>query len=201
MIIKNRSTPTIYGVGYLGEGNYNRKNDFKAYERWRAMFKRCYCKSDLERHTTYKGCIVCEEWHNFQNFADWFYKNYYEVENETMELDKDILHKDNKIYSPNTCCFVTHRINNLFTKRNKSRGELPIGVYKNRIKYVGMCNIYKNNKYVSISLGTYSTPEQAFNEYKKFKEDYIKQVADEYKNRIPKQLYDAMYKYEVKFTD
>ena len=37
--------------------------------------------------------------------------------------------------------------------------------------------------------------------YKTFKEQYIKQVANEYKDKIPKKLYDAMYRYEVEITD
>lgn len=46
-------------------------------------------------------------------------------------------------------------------------------------------------------------PFQAFTCYKNFKENYIKQVADEYysKGLIPKKLYDAMYKYEVEIND
>ena len=44
-------------------------------------------------------------------------------------------------------------------------------------------------------------PEEAFRAYKQFKEDYIKQVADEYKDKIPQKLYDAMYNYKVDITD
>lgn len=55
-------------------------------------------------------------------------------------LDKDILVKGNKIYSPETCCFVPQEINNLFTKRKSCRGTLPIGV-----KYI------KENKKFSAS--------------------------------------------------
>ena len=40
--------------------------------------------------------------------------------------------------------------------------------------------------------------------YKKFKESYIKQVADDYANKYPNfpdKLYNAMYNYEVEITD
>ena len=50
-------------------------------------------------------------------------------------------------------------------------------------------------------LGLYITIEQAFSAYKNFKENYIKEVADEYKDRIPQKLYDAMYRYEVEIDD
>ena len=32
-------------------------------------------------------------------------------------------------------------------------------------------------------------------------ENYIKQVADYYKDKIPQKLYDALYNYEVLITD
>ena len=37
--------------------------------------------------------------------------------------------------------------------------------------------------------------------YKNFKEKVIKEVADEYKDLIPKELYNAMYRYEIEITD
>ena len=48
-----------------------------------------------------------------------------------------------------------------------------------------------------VHLGYYGTPVEAWYEYKTYKELYIKQIADEYKNKIPQKLYDAMYKYEI----
>jgi hypothetical protein len=48
----------------------------------------------------------------------------------------------------------------------------------------------------------YDTPHDAFYlGYKPFKENYIKQKADEYKDQIPIKLYDALYRYEVEITD
>ena len=129
---------TVYGVGYLGEGEYptfiNSKKT-KCYMTWTDMIKRCYEKSYKENKPTYRNCEVCEEWHCYQNFAEWFKNNYYEIENEKINLDKDILNKGNKIYSPETCIFVPSRINNLFTKTNAKRGNLPIGVSIHQGKY------------------------------------------------------------------
>ena len=80
---------------------------------------------------------MTDEWLNFQNFAEWYEKNYYEIPGEIMCLDKDILIKRNKTYSPETCVFVSNRINNLFVKNDYNRGEYPIGVnlYKRTNKY------------------------------------------------------------------
>ena len=129
--IKCPYEPKVYGVGYLGEGKYtateNEKNN-EYYDIWHDMIKRCYDPKYQEKHSTYKDCKVEDYLLNFQNMGEWIDKNYYEVPGEQMCLDKDILHKGNKVYSRETCIFVPERINTLFTKCNKSRGKDPIGV-------------------------------------------------------------------------
>ena len=200
-ILRDPYEPRVYGVGFMGEGIYKSKINGKAtkeYNTWHSMMDRCYNSKHSERYPTYAECEVCEAWHNFQVFAAWFEENYYEVENESTQLDKDILEKGNKVYGPDTCVFVPKYINSLFTKSNAIRGKLPIGVY-----YVA------ENKYSSdinkrgkrCHLGYYETPEEAFYVYKSYKERHIKQVADEYKDLIPQRLYDALYEYEVEYED
>ncbi len=197
-----------YGVGYIGEGKYKMSKNgklTKCYNTWHDMLKRCYDKKLHKKHPTYKDCEVYNKWLNFQNFAKWYYNNYYEIEGEEMCLDKDILYKGNKIYSPENCVFVPHNINVLFTKSDKARGKYPIGVYydKQHKKFVAQCRVYdfKENKSKIKNLGLYNTPEEAFKVYKQFKENYIKQVADYYKGKIPTKLYDALYNYQVEITD
>lgn len=206
--VTNVYDKSVYNVGYLGEGIH--KGDKKygyCFKIWSSMLQRCYDEKKQKRTPTYKGCTVYNEWHNFQNFAEWYDENYYIVGNETMCLDKDILHKGNKIYSPKTCIFVPERINTLFIKCDAARGKYPIGVnyHKKLKKFQARCSILDdNNKNKREFLGYYNTPEEAFYAYKKFKEKYIKQVADEYKNKypnFPRKLYDAMYKYKVEITD
>ena len=193
-----------YNIGYLGEGKYERykdKKNTKCYDVWHNMLKRCYDVEDIgyDRYGK-RGVIVCEEWHNYQNFAEWYYSNYYECNGELLYLDKDILNKGNKIYSPNTCILVPRIINNIFTKSDKARGEYLIGVRQLPSgNFQAYYNSDENNKF--ISLGVYGSQEEAFQHYKIYKEKVIKRVADEYKPYIPKKLYDAMYRYEVEITD
>ena len=120
-----------------------------------------------------------------------------------MALDKDILVKGNKTYSPNTCVFVPQNINTLFIKSNKIRGKYPIGVTfnKDKNKYQAQCNTLINGKNMKKTLRLYNTIEEAFNAYKQFKEANIKQIADYYKENIPDKLYEAMYNYKVEITD
>ena len=198
-----------FGVGVTGQGEYshlvrniNGKHT-KVYSVWHDMLGRCYNKKYQEKKPTYIGCTVCEEWHNFQNFAKWYEENYYEVNNEEMALDKDILIKGNKIYSPQTCIFVPKRINSLFINAKGRRGNYPIGVSwieRDRV-FRSYCSKYINGKNKNIYLGSYHSIEEAFMAYKNFKEKYIKEVADEYKNLIPIELYKALNRYKVEITD
>ena len=121
--------------------------------------------------------------------------NVYNIEDK-LELDKDILIKGNKIYSPNNCIFVPKIINSLFSSHDR-RDNLPIGVKKQDKGYMARIRIDGKLKY----LGYYETPEKAFYVYKEAKEKEIKRVADLYKDKIPQKLYEAMYNYEVEITD
>jgi hypothetical protein len=155
-----------------------------------------------KKFNTYLDCSVCEEWHNYQSFCEWFDENYYTIEGENVALDKDILHKGNKIYSPENCCFVPQSINSLFTKNDVVRGNLPIGVRMMGNRYNARISIKNKEVKKKKHLGMFDTPEDAFyNGYKPFKEQYIKQEAERYKNIIPNILYEALCKYEVQITD
>ena len=189
----------VFDIGYLGEGPYSCKEHKYIYDKWHSMLRRCYSNKALDYNPTYTDCYVYEPWHCFQTFAQWFDENYYEVNNEIMELDKDILNKHNKEYGPDTCVIVPHNINSLFVKSDKSRGDLPIGVsYKKRInKYIAQLNYNNERKH----LGTFKTPEEAFLCYKEAKEAYIKEVADKYIEYLPPHVYEAMYNWEVDIDD
>jgi hypothetical protein len=198
--IKNPYDKDVYGVGYLGEGEY--KTRIKGivtnhYKMWFPMMVRCYSDKYKTKQPSYTNVFASEEWHNFQTFSKWIDANYYEIEGERMCLDKDILIKGNKIYSPDTCLIVPIKINNLFIKSASRRGNLPIGVEKDEYGFrAAMCKQGKRN-----SFGHFKTPEEAFLTYKIQKEQHIKEIADQYKDKIPKKIYDALYSYKVEITD
>ena len=203
--VKSHFTPSVYGVGITGLQPTADKNGkgLDSYNCWRKMLERCYSSKYQEKHPTYIGCCVSDDWIYYSNFKEWYDENYYEINNKTSQLDKDILIKGNKVYSPDTCVFVPKFINTLFTKSQKTRGELPIGVHydKTSKKYRARLNIFKDGKSTLKHLGSFNTVNEAFEAYKQAKEDYIKEVADEYKDKIPAKLYEAMYSYEVSIDD
>ena len=195
--------PRICGVGFLGDGKYGSKNPdgshTDAYRKWHDMLERVYRKEELQKRPLYQVVTVCDEWLNFQNFAEWYYKNLIHT-NEEIHIDKDIICGEQKIYSPETCCIVPRKINVLFIREKKKyeiNKNLPVGVQRQS----GCINKYKASVCIEgkiIHKCGFNSPEEAFAWYKKEKEKNIKNIANEYKDILPERTYNALMNYDVK---
>lgn len=207
--IKNHYAPFVCGVGIVGtkcpvtiDGKAT-----KEYVSWSSMITRCFTKSFVNGENyyyKYEDVEICNEWLCYEKYYEWLHsqENFDKwILMDKGAVDKDIIVKGNKIYSPETCCLVPNYINALFLKSDRTRGKYPIGVtYKTRDNvFEVQCRLNGKETY----LGRRSTPEQGFLLYKEYKESYIKQVAqEEYdKGNITKRCYDAMINYEVEITD
>lgn len=74
-LVRNPYDITVYGVGYLGEGTHKAKENgkmTKKYDTWTNMLRRCYSGE----FPNYKDVTVCDEWHNFQVFSEWYDANF-----------------------------------------------------------------------------------------------------------------------------
>lgn len=204
--IKNPYYPSICGVGMVGTKYLSRINSIqlKEYVAWTGMLDRCFSENQKSTQPTYKDVTCCDEWLLYENFYEWLHKqeNFDKLKNiKRWALDKDILNKRNKVYSPDTCCIVPQNVNCLFLKREAERGNYPIGVHYTEEGFVARCRNPFTDR--AEDLGIYSTPEMAFQAYKAYKEDIIKQVAEvEYRvGNITKECYEAMLNYEVEIDD
>ena len=204
--VKNPYHPMVLGVGTIGS-RYPAKVDneeTEEYQAWKGMIYRCFDKNTKKRQPTYKDVTCCKEWLLFENFYEWLHEqeNFNKLHNKSKwNVDKDILIKGNKIYSPKTCCLVPMNVNSLFIKKDNYRGDLPIGVKHSHKSFMARCS----NPITGVReyLGSYSTPFKAFIAYKNYKEDLIKQIARiEYnKGNITERCCNAMMNYEVEITD
>ena len=199
--IRDFMSPTKERNGVIGVGVY--EDTHLKYKRehtmWVSMIRRVDSPKYHSKFPTYIGSSMCDTWRNFQVFAEWCNSQKSFLENPEFVLDKDILVKGNKLYSPTTCTFVPASINSLFTKCDARRGCLPIGVYlaNKSVKYASCVSIDGVTK----TLGYFTNPEQAFLAYKEAKETIIKQKANKYIDRISSECFSAMMNYEVEITD
>lgn len=205
--IKNPYHPSVFKMGIIGNKYPVTTNGkiIKEYNIWHSMLQRCYDIKAKENLTTYQDAVCCNEWLLYDNFYEWLHsQSNFDKWNadERWAVDKDILIKGNKVYSPETCCLVPINVNNLFTKRNSKRGSFPIGVTKNKNLFMVRCmNPFTGKlEYLGTS---YVNPFDAFKSYKKRKEEIIKQVAQtEFLNgNITEECYNAMMEYQVEITD
>ena len=179
------------GVGFISSGAYKARIDgqkTKGYITWQNMLKRCYCSKLHQKQPTYIGCSVSDDWLDYQNFAEWFYNH--EYSDLGYQLDKDLLHAGNKIYSPEYCVFVPQELNKLLNDRKSARGDLPQGVYldKHANRYKAQMRMYNKN----VNLGRFKTPIEAYLVYKETKEEHVKVMANQWHNRIAQEVYKAL---------
>jgi hypothetical protein len=194
--VRNPFDKSVFGVGYIGIGVHSPTDGKKAtiaYEHWRSMLLRCYCRNTQQTNPTYIGCTVSEDWHCFNTFAEWFYKNKFHTYG--YQLDKDILVKGNKNYSAETCSLVPREINTLFNSREAARGIFSQGVrpYNNSGRFeakVRQSGVYR-------PLGVFDTPEEASEAYKAGKEARVKEVALKWKGKIEDKAFQALMVWEL----
>lgn len=139
------------------------------YSAWHSMIRRCYSEYHKTLNPAYIGCSVCEEWKYLSNFKKWFDANYI----AGCHLDKDILVQDNKVYSPQTCCFVPQYINSLLTDHRAARGAYKLGVTMDNGRYIATVNDSSKNIYI----GSFDTEDAAHNAYAKAKKEVIANTA------------------------
>lgn len=91
----------------LGTDRY----EYRVYQLWKSMMRRCYDDKHMLSHQTYRGCTVCERWRRLSNFAEdvnsipgfdlWLNNKgkYF--------LDKDTVIPGNKEYAPGKVIFIS----------------------------------------------------------------------------------------------
>ena len=193
----------VKNYGYDSGGLYlkriNRSTKTKCYNTWIDVLRRCYDDKWKAKYCTYRDVYLCESWHDYQVFALWYYNNY----KDGYQIDKDILsdyYGEGVYYSPKTCRMIPRDLNMLLVNRvGKSRNidtPLVVSYSKHIDKYTAWCN---NGEGKTVNLGSRDTAVEAFNLYKTYKENLIKEKACNYhtKGVIDDTLYESLLVYEV----
>lgn len=182
---------TVYGMGYLGVGDYKagsgEKGMSKEYILWTNMLSRCYGKpyrNNPSNPQRYEDCTVCEEWHNFQNFAKWCNEqpNFGRFR---YSLDKDLMEFGNTVYCPSKCCILSPSVNSAIKMVTwKQESDLPIGVHR-----------HTSGAYQSSLKGEtkYSSDSAALSVwYVEKKKKVLRELAETFKEEIPEVVYDNL---------
>ncbi len=196
---------TVNGVGFLGYGRFvhglRKVPDGKfaipkqLHRHWRHMLSRA---TGNTRPARYCDAQVCEDWHNLQNFLEWaiLQEGYNCVEDngKSWHLDKDIVVRGNKLYSPETCVFVPNEINTFFSDKDigttGKRGVNHIQPASAGAQdgYVARCHVGSIREY----LGYYDTPEQAHAAYFARKLSAARALADKWHGSVDVRVIRAL---------
>lgn len=179
-------------VNYPIPGIVGRKQ-LKVYRVWSSMISRCYSLTN-QSYDRYggRGVYVCDEWHEFQNFAAWYYEQYQE---DDWHIDKDILSpKDDVRYSHETCVFIPATLNTLLATMQDQMRDLPMGVMRTKTKDVYSCQYSVNGVRQAKQ---FTDVYKAALHYKIHKEAEIKRLTEEYKERLPEKIYQFFINYTI----
>ena len=209
-IVKNYNK-IVYGKhGYLGQGPYTSEHRdengkrilHNEYAIWKGIHERV---GNFDgKHPSYIDVTVNEIWWCYQNFAEWYNEHRYDTGDDFLCIDKDLLIPGNREYAPDKCCLIPNSINEIFRNyKNYKRTDdgLPIGIHRRtdsksiRYRSEGIyldewgnkCKIRK----------TFTNVLEAFIFYKEYKELYIQQLANKYKDKLDPKVYDILMNYKI----
>ena len=185
---------------------YENRASMLAYQHYNAIKTRCKETKNIDRiGSHYADAVMCQEWQdNPKAFVKWYFEHYYySGGGESMAVDKDLFGDGSHIYSPETCCILPQGLNTLLSnckkhyyKETTTENLLPFGVKSNaENKYYGEITLSGTDK--RIRLSEWNTPEEAFEEYKIFKEADMRIAVLKYKDRIPDYIYKKFLTVEI----
>lgn len=194
--VRDKFHAVYYGVGYIGDGQYKQNTHKKIFDFWVRMLERSNCAKFKIKQQHYRSTTCCEEWYDFQNFAQWVESQaFYAIKG--MQLDKDLLGQGRDIYSPSTCCFLPNNINSsLMRRKGFVDHALPRGVEIKSGKYVTRCVVDGRRRY----LGAFDSVNDAYLAYASAKEGEVRRLAGEYREVLNVDAYNALMNYKASWS-
>lgn len=144
------------------------------YTYWKSMLYRTYVKPVSKSMVK-----ICPEWHTFSVFREWMICQNW----KNKHLDKDLLSGEHKIYSPETCCFISKSLNAILTveKYYHSKQNLPLGVTtKKSGKFCSQASFMGVKK----TLGYFNDPLLAHQAWQVYKIECLHLYCDKFKEEI-----------------
>ena len=186
----NDADYVVSGVEYVydEDGNKTKRNfECPFYKIWSGVLTRLFKSLDVNR-PTYEDVGISDEWKYFSNFKAWMEQQPW----EGMHLDKDLLSGENKLYSPETCCFLPPTLNNLISFKKSNGAKNSTGVYFVDKKW--MCFMTVDG--VAKSYGRFATEKEAYQKYREIKASAIESKLKSFEGEpfLTERVRDAFYK-------
>jgi hypothetical protein len=178
----------------LFENIENKRKPYIKNQKYRNIYKHMIKEAES------KNNIICDDWKEYNNFELWIHENYYKNGTETLRVNKDIIYKNNDIYSPETCLLIPNEYHKLILAKcvinknlkDKYRYEhkiselnVPLELYDEIPDYN---NIYKS-QYI------YNDTNEAENAGILSKIYFLNELNEIYKDTIPKKIYDTVFNF------
>lgn len=201
-LVRNKMRPSVAGIGYVGYGPYS-TTESHVYNRWSFMLNRVYQPPNEATARAYAGVTVCEEWHNYQNYAEWFLgalhanKDWDKVPFRWV-VDKDLWLPGNKVYSPYACRLVPQPINTLMNNPASGRTDLPLGVTRHGQRFAAHCSSFDTGPQF---LGYFDTIALAQSAYWRTKVDAVRAAAYHFYQWIPEDLREFLVNFRYDDAD
>lgn len=172
--------------------NFRKLNKDEKSSRYSNMKARCG-KEYQDKNPRYYGTYMCGEWlENREAFYKWLDENYYVVEGEQMDIDKDILKYGNKEYHYNLCLIVPHSINTFYESIEVGKTNITRSFIRKKYKV----RVYDNGEWICANnIDTYN---HALDKYCEIKQGILVSKAKALKDKIPEKVYLALINTDVK---
>jgi hypothetical protein len=160
---------------------------------WNNLKSRCR-EGSAQRKNSTSYVQIENHFDNYDVFTEWCQGQYGYMNKSASgiywNLDKDLLHHGNKIYSPDTCMFIPLSVNTVMMASDVCRGKFPVGVQPHyqvkKTRYTATCRRRDGSGYV----GIYDTPEEAHKAWQLAKVDRILEEASDHPEHI--KMYEAL---------
>ena len=150
--VADKFWPTVLGIGYVGVGNYGRANNYGAYKVWAEMLNE-------HKHSAIK---MCDDWLNFQIFAEWFYRSNWKY---GWKFNALLIDPKANVHSEQTTIFIPRWLDSMLY----GRGHNPSGISLSYGKWRSSLKVNKQLIHHCVN----NSKKEAIESYREAKKAYI----------------------------
>lgn len=172
------------------------RSDHPLYMLWASVKRRCNPNSPIHKNQrTYNNVSLDPRFESSDDFVRWADEQIGSDRWPEFHLDKDLLVPGNKVYGPDTCCFLPKAINSALGIVQSNSSSYPgVSFCKQTSRYMATIRIDGVKQF----LGRFDTPEAAFGVYCAAKRGEVTTKASIWKEQLDPKVYQALLAFDPK---